>query len=87
MAAPEKIYLSKLSMESLPNDDPLFSTLQIKEENDDIEYIRSDAFIEKAEKWLFLNLKMLMNVLDVEYDTHDIDIKDFIDDFCKHMKG
>lgn len=43
--------------------------------------------IENANKWLSLNLKMLMNVLDVEYDAHEIDIKDFIEDFKKAMKG
>lgn len=43
-------------------------------------------FIEKADKWLSLNMKMLMNVLDVEYDTHDTDIKDFIEDFRRYIK-
>lgn len=52
-----------------------------------IEYVRKDVFVEKANKWLSLNMKMLMNVLDVEYDTHDTDIKDFIEDFRRYMKG
>lgn len=30
-------------------------------------------------------MKILMNVFDVEYDTHDTDIKDFIEDFKKYM--
>ena len=51
-----------------------------------IEYVRKDVFIEKADKWLSLNMKMLMNVLDVEYDTHDTDIKDFIEDFRRYIK-
>jgi hypothetical protein len=51
-----------------------------------IEYVRKDTFIEKANKWLSINMKMLMNVLDVEYDTHDTDIKDFIEDFKKYME-
>ena len=51
-----------------------------------IEYVRKDVFIEKANKWLSLNMKMLMNVLDVEYDTHDTDIKDFIEDFRNYIK-
>lgn len=51
-----------------------------------IEYVRKDVFVEKANKWLSLNMKMLMNVLDVEYDTHDTDIKDFIEDFRNYIK-
>ena len=51
-----------------------------------IEYVRKEVFVEKANKWLSLNMKMLMNVLDVEYDTHDTDIKDFIEDFKKYME-
>lgn len=46
--------------------------------------IAKDTFIEKANKWLSINMKMLMNVLDVEYDTHDI--KDFIEDFKKYIE-
>ena len=55
--------------------------------NEKIEYARKDAFIEKLDKWLSLNLKMLMNVLDVEYNTHEIGVKDFIEDCKKYMKG
>ena len=51
-----------------------------------IEYVRKEVFVEKANKWLSLNMKMLMNVLDVEYHTHDTDIKDFIEDFKKYME-
>lgn len=52
----------------------------------DPEYVHKDVFIEKANKWLSLNMKMIMNVLDVEYDTHDTDIKDFIEDFKKYVE-
>jgi hypothetical protein len=56
-------------------------------DKDSVEYIRKDAFVEKLDKWLSLNLKMLMSVLDVEYNTHETDVKDFIKDFKNYMKG
>ena len=76
--APEKIYIQPNAhdgwFESKPNSD-IF-----------VEYTRTDAFMEKAEIWLSLNLKMLMNVLDVEYDTHETDVEDFVGDFRRYMK-
>lgn len=78
--APDKLYLSK----------NIYSTFlyQVPDPDDEttVEYIRTDAFIEKANNWLSLNMKILMNVFDVEYDTHDTDIKDFIEDFRKYME-
>jgi len=45
MTAPEKIYLF---------DNPLidFTKLSIRQGSDDIEYTRTDVFIEKAVKWI-----------------------------------
>ena len=65
----EKIYLSKDSIESIPNDDPLLQILSIKEDGD-IEFIRTDAFIEKACAYF----------RDREYT------EDFIEDFKRAMK-
>lgn len=76
--APEKIYIT------LNFDRRYFSK---KIDVDSVEYTRTDVFIEKADKWLSLNMKMLMNVFDVEYNTHDTNIEDFIEDFVKYMKG
>lgn len=80
--APEKIYLFENPITETPDD----RWLSKRSDKNDIEYIRKDAFVEKANKWLSLNMKMLMNVLDVEYDTHDTDIKDFIEDFVRYIK-
>jgi len=77
---PEKLYFGVADKSVLD----IYST---KERDDEIEYTRTDAFIEKAEKWLSFNLKMLMNVLDVVYNTHETDVKDFIEDFKNYMKG
>lgn len=82
MEAPEKIYL--VSFLENPKDRTWYWQKQFGCYN--TEYTRTDAFIDKADKWLSLNMKMLMNVLDVEYDTHDTDIKDFIADFKKYME-
>ena len=80
MEAPKKIYFTSTE------DGAHYYTEEIPFEREYIEYICKDAFIEKAEKWLSLNLKMLMNVLDVEYDTHETDVKDFVGDFRRYMK-
>lgn len=42
--------------------------------------------LNKACNWLSLNLQMLLNVFDVEYNTNDTKTKDFIDDFKKAME-
>ena len=73
----EKIYLSKDSIESIPNDDPLLQILSIKEDGD-IEYVRTDAFIEKACGWLEPVLK--------NYAGYYAG-KDTLEDFKKYMKG
>ena len=47
------------------------------EDGDGIEYTRTDAFIEKAVKWL--------NGIRLDYYSENVD--EFIDDFKKYMKG
>ena len=46
--APEKIYLEKV----YPDNGVLPNGLNYNQSSNDIEYIRTDAFIEKACKWL-----------------------------------
>jgi hypothetical protein len=45
----------------------------------DIEYVRKDAFIEKAKKWLYLQL----NEINMEGE----DMENFLKDFKSYMKG
>ena len=71
--APEKIYVSNYS-----------SGLTYNWHNErlavnDIEYTRTDAFIEKACEWLYLQL----NEINMEGE----DMKNFLKDFRKYMKG
>lgn len=77
--APEKIYFDRESIESIPDDDPLFNYLPIKENDDDIEYIRADVFIEKACEYL------------MEYEFNDsptiADRRKRVKDFKNYMKG
>ena len=77
--APEKIYFNKESIESIPDDDPLFNCLPIKENDDDIEYIRKDAFIEKACEYLDYKVKIILCGDKTDTDK-------FIDEFRKYMK-
>lgn len=70
MEAPKKIYLTQLM---------LFATPTISSSDNDVEYIRTDAFIEKAAKWLEDNA--------IEYwGTEAVDNGMMIDDFKKSMK-
>ena len=88
----KRIYLSKDSIESIPNDDPLLQILSIKEDGD-IEYTRTDAFIEKACEYFRSSLEDV-RVID---DYRDIavrgiqasytSVEEFIEDFEKYMKG
>ena len=70
MEAPEKIYVSQHS--------GLHSYEQ--KNADDIEYIRTDAFIEKAEKYLLEHL--------IDYWSQGVtDESGFIERFKNYMKG
>ena len=66
--APEKIYLTQLM---------LFATPTISNSDNDIEYIRKDAFIEKATLWLLTNASDYC-ILHNSYDTKEL-VKDFVD--------
>ena len=66
MEAPKKIYLTQLM---------LFATPTISSSDNDVEYIRTDAFIKKACAWLENNLQGIVGG------------SIYIDDFRKYMKG
>ena len=71
--APEKIYL----FENPINETPDYRWLSKKSCDEDIEYIRTDAFIEKASEWL--------NNFYSE-DRHCFIVKEDIDAFIKAME-
>jgi len=72
--APEKLYISPTSFEVGEN---FYSILTTKSEGD-IEYVRKDAFIEKACEWLEPVLK--------NYAGYYVG-KDILEDFKNYMKG
>ena len=73
--APEKIYLFENPISGTPDD----RWLSKRSDDNDIEYIRKDVFIEKACEYMFYHL-----------DTSKIDVSykfEFIEKFRKYMKG
>ena len=66
--APEKIYIFE---------NPIldFTRLSVRQSSDDIEYTRTDAFIEKACAWLENNLQGIVGG------------SIYIEDFRKYMEG
>jgi len=73
--APEKIYLEKV----YPDNGVLPNGLNYNQSSNDIEYIRTDAFIEKACEWIRNNYHNYAdNALGKEYLTND---------FKNYMKG
>ena len=81
METPEKIYFGTQQNTANP-----FSGLTHKCADTDIEYTRTDAFIEKATWWLSKHF------YDEEYQSIDnegtwIDADELIEDFKKYMKG
>lgn len=69
--APEKIYLFENPITKAPDD----RWLSKRSDKNDIEYVRTDAFIEKAEGWL--------REVQKGFILTDKDITDFIN----YMKG
>jgi len=74
--APEKIYL--------PIDDSL-KTYARKDSDEEIEYTRTDAFIEKA---CFYIKNMVLDIVYSDVDGKDnYNIDKFIEDFKNYIKG
>lgn len=88
--APEKIYVNFPFGERHPERGPMVTEQGLNAE--DIEYIRTDAFIEKACEWIKTNMDDYIHVV---YDTvtgmptDDAYIADkiVVEDFSKYMKG
>lgn len=70
--APEKLYVDT---EDRLSDSILYGFTQ-KRKDDDIEYTRTDAFIEKAKQWLRCN-----------NDLVDGDVADYVESFENYMRG
>ena len=82
MEAPEKIYIDDFGSE-LSFD---WHTEHCYEK--EIEYIRTDAFIEKALKFLDGSIPDYIELKHANVDTFmDVDNERFVKDFINHMKG
>ena len=81
MKAPDKIYLFENMIDGTPD----YRWLSKRSCSDDVEYIRTDAFIEKACEWLKSNLYDYAGEDDkrniVPFDNS------IFEDFKKYMKG
>lgn len=81
LKAPEKIYLHP----DIGGREFLRPWLKRRANQESVEYIRADAFIEKAEKWFE---EHFMNRLEWEIATYEFEnIQSMIDDFKNYMKG
>lgn len=81
--APEKLYID--SREHWMKSWTAFTT---KAKGDDIEYTRTDAFIEKALEFLDGCIPDYIDLTHVNVDTFmNVDNKRFIDEFRKYMEG
>lgn len=80
--APEKIYLSPITLEEVKN------VITRPTDSRDIEYTRTDSFIEKACEFLDGVIYDYVELKYANVDTFmDVDNKRFIDDFKKYMEG
>ena len=81
--APEKLYID--SREYWMKSWTAFTT---KAKGDDIEYIRTDAFIEKVCEFLDGCIPDYIDLKHANVDTFmDVDNKRFIDEFRNYMEG
>ncbi len=78
--APEKIYILKHSDYS---DIRLLNAFTEKETNNDIEYTRTDAFIEKAVEWIKYNGSHYIAIVNGQLILK----KSIVKDFKNYMKG
>ncbi len=86
MEAPEKIYIFENPITETPDD----RWLSKRSDNEDIEYTRTDAFIEKASEWLKDNANNYLIERTYHFPYH-LDTEflkdDLVSDFKKAMKG
>ena len=84
--APEKIYIFIFDIEALPKSEQLSERWhEVSTEDTDIEYTRTDAFIEKATEWLKKNADDYTWYDETEGESGMID--EFVDIFKNYMKG
>lgn len=82
--APEKLYVD---VHDNLSDSILYGFTE-KRKDDDIEYTRTDAFIEKALKFLDGCIPNYIELKHANVDTFmDVDNEGFIKDFINYMKG
>ena len=82
--APEKIYITNFDIEALPKDEQLSEHWhEVSTQDTDIEYTRTDAFIEYLRKWVASHNEN--DYYTFGYISKHLD--DFIDDFKNYMKG
>jgi len=83
MEAPKKIYITNYDIPALPKDEQLSERWhEVRTQDTDIEYTRTDAFIEKAINWLN------EHIYDYECEPMgEYPRLAMLDDFEKIMKG
>ncbi len=82
---PEKIYVSYFDIEALPKNERLSERWhEVSTQDTDIEYTRTDAFVEKAVEWLSNNLAKETSV--IASGIVSVDFKNVIEQFQKAMK-
>lgn len=82
MEAPEKIYIIKYNDYS---DREIMNAFTKKEQVDDIEYTRTEAFIEKAKE--FLLKESNIPLWDDRGGNFGCDTPKLVENFIKYMKG
>ena len=88
MEAPEKIYLQQNTTTDC-YEEWCPEWFEARAKDTDIEYIRTDAFIEKIENYLNSQLYDWVSITNPDQMSHPnvIPKKDFIEDFKDYMKG
>jgi hypothetical protein len=80
--APEKIYISNFDIETLPKNEQLSERWhEVSTQDTDIEYTRTDAFIDKACEWL------KEHGGGYWMDDYDLPTDELVKDFKNYMKG
>lgn len=84
--APEKIYITNYDIEALPKDEQLSERWgEVRIQDSDIEYTRTDAFIEKA--CAFIRERLIFDD-NAWYVEGEVTLKDkVIEEFRNYMKG
>lgn len=81
--APEKLYI--LHHEDY-SDRRIFNAFTEKESNDDIEYVRKNAFIKKACEWIKENITNNQNANSVLVRNGCVTLGMLVDDFKNYME-